>query len=128
MTPRKRRCPRACFILRGGRLHFAFDGGQEKCYESWASGWSELATWLQRRARVNASGWCLACSSVGRGCGGSRIRRGPPGRDAGAGCHEPAYHGDESLPFEPGDHRRLAVKIVDVRGIESLKVVAMNMS
>jgi len=25
------------------------------------------------------------------------------------------------LPFEPGEHRRIAVKIVDDRGIESLK-------
>ena len=34
-----------------------------------------------------------------------------------------AYRGTESLPFEPGEHRRIAVKIVDDRGIESLKVM-----
>ena len=34
-----------------------------------------------------------------------------------------AYRGTVSLPFAPGDHRRIAVKIVDDRGIESLKVV-----
>jgi adenine-specific DNA-methyltransferase len=28
-----------------------------------------------------------------------------------------------SLPFEAGDHRRVAVKIVDDRGIESLKIM-----
>ena len=28
-----------------------------------------------------------------------------------------------SLPFEPGEYRRIAVKIVDDRGIESLKVM-----
>jgi len=33
-----------------------------------------------------------------------------------------AYRGTVSLPFEPGAHRRIAVKIVDDRGIESLKV------
>src|SRR5262249_18148619 len=33
-----------------------------------------------------------------------------------------AYHGTVSLPFPPGPHRRVAVKIVDDRGIESLKV------
>jgi adenine-specific DNA-methyltransferase len=33
-----------------------------------------------------------------------------------------AYRGTVSLPFEPGKHRRVAVKIVDDRGIESLKV------
>jgi adenine-specific DNA-methyltransferase len=37
-----------------------------------------------------------------------------------------AYRGTVSLPFGPGDHRRVAVKIVDDRGIESLKVVAMK--
>jgi adenine-specific DNA-methyltransferase len=34
-----------------------------------------------------------------------------------------AYRGAVSLPFEPGAHRRVAVKIVDDRGIESLKVI-----
>ncbi len=37
-----------------------------------------------------------------------------------------AYRGTVSLPFEPGEHRRLAVKIVDDRGIESLKVMEVN--
>ena len=34
-----------------------------------------------------------------------------------------AYHGRISLPFEPGPHERIAVKIVDDRGIESLKLM-----
>jgi adenine-specific DNA-methyltransferase len=34
-----------------------------------------------------------------------------------------AYRGATSLPFEPGAHRRVAVKIVDDRGIESLKII-----
>ncbi|HSV30796.1 MAG TPA: hypothetical protein VLH40_02070 [Atribacteraceae bacterium] len=33
-----------------------------------------------------------------------------------------AYRGTVSLPFDPGEHRRIAVKIVDDRGIESLEV------
>ncbi|HUV89873.1 MAG TPA: site-specific DNA-methyltransferase [Anaerolineae bacterium] len=37
-----------------------------------------------------------------------------------------AYRGTVSLPFEPGEHRRIAVKIVDDRGIESLKVVELD--
>ena len=37
-----------------------------------------------------------------------------------------AYRGGTSLPFEPGDHRRIAIKIVDDRGIESLKVVSLR--
>jgi adenine-specific DNA-methyltransferase len=34
-----------------------------------------------------------------------------------------AFHGTISLPFEAGEHRKVAVKIVDDRGIESLKVI-----
>lgn len=37
-----------------------------------------------------------------------------------------AYRGTVSLPFEPGEHKRIAVKIVDDRGIESLKVVSLE--
>ena len=37
-----------------------------------------------------------------------------------------AYRGAVSLPFEAGEHRRVAVKIVDDRGIESLKVISMG--
>ena len=37
-----------------------------------------------------------------------------------------AYRGTASLPFEPGEHRRIAVKIVDDRGIESLKVMDLD--
>lgn len=37
-----------------------------------------------------------------------------------------AYRGTVSLPFEAGEHERAAVKIVDDRGIESLKIVAVG--
>ena len=37
-----------------------------------------------------------------------------------------AYHGAVSLPFAPGEHERAAVKIVDDRGIESLKIMELN--
>ena len=37
-----------------------------------------------------------------------------------------AYRGTDSLPFEPGEHRRAAVKIIDDRGIESLKVIGLD--
>jgi adenine-specific DNA-methyltransferase len=37
-----------------------------------------------------------------------------------------AYRGTVSLPFEPGEHGRITVKIVDDRGIESLKVVRLE--
>ncbi len=37
-----------------------------------------------------------------------------------------AYRGTVSLPFEPGDHRRVAVKIVDDRGIDSLKILEVR--
>ncbi len=35
-------------------------------------------------------------------------------------------HGTVSLPFDAGDNRKVAVKIVDDRGIESLKVIALE--
>ena len=37
-----------------------------------------------------------------------------------------AYRGTTSLPFEPGAYGRIAVKIVDDRGIESLRVVGVG--
>jgi adenine-specific DNA-methyltransferase len=37
-----------------------------------------------------------------------------------------AFHGSVSLPFELGDYSRVAVKIVDDRGIESLKIVEVG--
>jgi adenine-specific DNA-methyltransferase len=37
-----------------------------------------------------------------------------------------AYRGTVSLPFAAGGHKRAAVKIVDDRGIESLKIVALE--
>jgi adenine-specific DNA-methyltransferase len=36
-----------------------------------------------------------------------------------------AYRGTVSLPFNPGDNKRMAVKIIDDRGIESLKIVEL---
>lgn len=37
-----------------------------------------------------------------------------------------AYQGTVSLPFKPGEHRRIAVKIVDDRGIESLRIMEVE--
>jgi len=37
-----------------------------------------------------------------------------------------AYRGVESLPFKPGNHRRVAVKIIDNRGVESLRVLEID--
>ena len=36
------------------------------------------------------------------------------------------YRGTVSLPFEPGKHKRVAVKIVDDRGIESLRIIEVD--
>ncbi len=36
-----------------------------------------------------------------------------------------AYRGTISLPFELGEHKRVAIKVIDDRGIESLKVVQL---
>ena len=37
-----------------------------------------------------------------------------------------AYRGTVSLPFEPGPNKQIAVKIIDDRGIESLKVIGTD--
>lgn len=36
------------------------------------------------------------------------------------------FHGTKSLPFESGDNKKIAVKIIDDRGIESLKVMNLD--
>jgi len=36
------------------------------------------------------------------------------------------FHGTISLPFEAGDNKRVAVKIIDDRGIESLKILPLE--
>ena len=36
------------------------------------------------------------------------------------------FHSTVSLPFEAGENRKVAVKIVDDRGIESLKVISLG--
>ena len=37
-----------------------------------------------------------------------------------------AYRGTVSLPFEAGENKRVAVKIIDDRGIESLKIIKVE--
>jgi adenine-specific DNA-methyltransferase len=37
-----------------------------------------------------------------------------------------AYHGTASIPFEAGKYNRVAVKIVDDRGIESLRIINLD--
>jgi adenine-specific DNA-methyltransferase len=37
-----------------------------------------------------------------------------------------AYRGTKSLPFSAGKHKRAAVKIIDDRGIESLRIIHLN--
>ena len=37
-----------------------------------------------------------------------------------------AYRGTLSLPFEAGKHKRAAVKIIDTRGVETLKLVGVE--
>ncbi len=36
------------------------------------------------------------------------------------------FHGTKSLPFEAGENKKVAVKIVDDRGIESLKIIPLD--
>ena len=37
-----------------------------------------------------------------------------------------AYRGTVSLPFDAGKYKRVAVKIVDDRGIESLRIIGID--
>ena len=37
-----------------------------------------------------------------------------------------SFHGAVSLPFEAGDNKKIVVKIVDDRGIESLKIISLE--
>jgi adenine-specific DNA-methyltransferase len=37
-----------------------------------------------------------------------------------------SYRGNQSLPFEPGDNGQIAVKIIDDRGIESLRIIRVG--
>jgi adenine-specific DNA-methyltransferase len=60
---------------------------------------------------------------AGKGEGWEKLRR-----DIRAELDETrleAFHGTVSLPFEAGENRKVAVKIVDDRGIESLKVMTL---
>ena len=36
------------------------------------------------------------------------------------------FHGTKSLPFEAGENKKVAVKIVDDRGIEFLKILSLS--
>jgi adenine-specific DNA-methyltransferase len=36
------------------------------------------------------------------------------------------FHGTVSLPFAGGENKKVAVKIVDDRGIESLKIIPLD--
>ena len=36
------------------------------------------------------------------------------------------FKGDTSLPFELGDKKRIAVKIIDDRGIESMRIIEVS--
>jgi hypothetical protein len=63
---------------------------------------------------------------------GQQRKNKPPDRDAPKKeyAYDPhlterikAYRGTGSLPFEAGAHKRVTVKIVDDRGIESLKII-----
>jgi len=61
---------------------------------------------------------------AGKGEGWERLKR-----DIRAELDEAqldAFHGTVSLPFEAGENRKVAVKIVDDRGIESLKIVNLE--
>lgn len=83
----------------------------------------DSTTSVSFRAECTIEG--TACFPLaGRGEGWEKLKR-----DIRAELDEAqldAFHGTVSLPFEAGDNRKVAVKIVDDRGIESLKIVALD--
>lgn len=69
----------------------------------------------------------------------ARPRRTPTSRSTGDYRHDAArseiYSPDDlfdqrtgrvSLPFQPGEHRRIAVKVIDQRGNEVMRVVGVT--
>lgn len=60
---------------------------------------------------------------AGKGEGWDKLKKNIRAELDEARLHQ--FHGTLSLPFEAGDHRKIAVKIVDDRGIESLKVLSL---
>ena len=61
---------------------------------------------------------------AGKGEGWDKLKKNIRAELDEARLHQ--FHGTLSLPFEAGDHRKVAVKIVDDRGIESLKVINLD--
>lgn len=61
---------------------------------------------------------------AGKGEGWEKLKKNIRGELDESLLHK--FHGTVSLPFEAGENRKLAVKIVDDRGIESLKVLTLN--
>lgn len=69
-------------------------------------------------------GWANRLVAGGKGEGWQKIKK-----NIRAELNEELleqFHGTVSLPFEPGDNRKVAVKIVDDRGIESLKIIPLE--
>jgi len=61
---------------------------------------------------------------AGKGAGWEKLKKNIRAELDESRLHK--FHGTVSLPFEAGDNRKIAVKIVDDRGIESLKVIGLN--
>ena len=91
-----------------------------------------------RAARTRSPSGCWTPTTTGAACSRARCSsRWPAKAKAGRRLAKnlkaeideeliEAYRGTVSLPFEPGEHKRIAVKIVDDRGIESLKVLEVE--
>jgi adenine-specific DNA-methyltransferase len=77
---------------------------------------------LKKKRASNESFWLIGQPDV-------KVERSRLARNLKAVVDEElieAYRGTVSLPFEAGKNRRIAVKIVDERGIESLKIVEVK--
>ncbi len=45
--------------------------------------------------------------------------------EQGRGECRPVLRGADSLPFQPGKHKRVAVKVIDMRGNEVIRVLPL---
>jgi adenine-specific DNA-methyltransferase len=103
-----------------------FDYFDTKTGKLKSGGKKNIAMWLLDTDYDNRS--LFACQiffpMAGRKDGWNRLRK-----DIRAELDESQldrFHGTKSIPFQPGENKCIAVKIVDDRGIESLKVIRLD--
>jgi len=115
--------------LKGGKYEVevhGFDYFDTKEGKLISGGKAKIATWMLDTDYDNRSLFPrqIFFPMAGRKDGWNKLRR-----DLRAKLDQEqlaAFHGTVSLPFEAGENQQVAIKIVDDRGIESLKVLQLD--